>query len=250
MPDVDGDGALSLREQLASVLEDGGRMEHGELDDLVELADELSGLTLDGIRRRPAQLHSTQVGLQAQLLGLASGPGCTSFVESAKCAADVCASIRVMLDRSAALGSLLPGVGRASEALCREARDSVSARRQLALVLDQHDTLVEILEQPQLASSCVRNGLFDEVRALRRRCPLPHAPTRLLLRRCWSSTRRPPPARPRTLTSPCWFAWPATSERRLTRCGSASCPSWRAHSPSPRRCTRSGCCGGCRRPTC
>jgi hypothetical protein len=150
-----------LREQLSGVLEDGEQMT--ELDDLIELADELSGLTLDQIRRRPG----TQVGLEAQLLGLASGPGCTSFVESAKCAADVCAGIRVMLDRTAALGAQLPGLGRASEALCGEARDSSSARRQLALVLEQHDALVDLLEQPQLASSCVRNGLYDEVRYTR-----------------------------------------------------------------------------------
>jgi len=174
----------TLRAQLASVLEGGGRVAPEDIDELVELADELTGLTLAGIRRRPAELHSMQAGLEAQLLGLASGPGCTSFVESAKCAADVRAGLRVMLDRAAALGAVLPAVGVASDTLFCEARHGASERSRLALVLEQYDALVEILEQPQLMISCVRNGLFDEVCRPGQRWRPPVA------RKLWARTHR------------------------------------------------------------
>ena len=67
--------ALSLDDQVCADLLDG-----------TEDLEPLQGLSLDAVRRRPAQLRAMQVGLEAQLLGLASGPGTSGFVEAAECA--------------------------------------------------------------------------------------------------------------------------------------------------------------------
>uniref|UniRef100_A0A0D3ILT2 Conserved oligomeric Golgi complex subunit 8 n=2 Tax=Emiliania huxleyi TaxID=2903 RepID=A0A0D3ILT2_EMIH1 len=139
--------ALSLDDQVCTDLLDG-----------TEDLESLQGLSLDAVRRRPAQLRAMQVGLEAQLLGLASGPGTSGFVEAAECAAEVRERTAAMLDAAVALGAALPAVGRASSALFRDAREGSGARAKLGVLSDCHDDLVELLEQPQLAASAVRNG--------------------------------------------------------------------------------------------
>jgi len=71
-------------------------------------------------------------------------------------------AIRAMLERTVALGASLPAVGRAADKLCLEAKEGASERRRLALLLTQHDQVLEVLEMAQLTTTCVRSGWFEE----------------------------------------------------------------------------------------
>ena len=127
-----------------------------------EVAAQFSGLTLDGLRRRPAELQAKQHGLEAQLRELASGPGCAGFVESARCISEVHAQMRALADHLAKLQASLPRISAAADSLLSTAQESIARRERYALLQEHQAELAGLLEQPQLMESCVRNGLADE----------------------------------------------------------------------------------------
>ena len=107
-----------------------------------ELLDECSGLTLEGIRRRPAQLRATQAGLQAQQLKLAS-TSCAGFVESARCVAAVRGTMLAVSQHLSVLEEVLPLLGELAATLTAEVQGGIAARQSNARLLEQLVPAVE-----------------------------------------------------------------------------------------------------------
>ena len=136
-------------------------MAQGEL--ATEPLAELSGLTAEGIRRAPKQLQATKAALQAQLLELASGSTAT-FIESADCVKRVHKEVARVAVHLEALDRHLPNTSANAKALLVDAQTRIDARQRSATLLARQvfDDVQELLEQPQLMDTCVRNGFVDE----------------------------------------------------------------------------------------
>tara|TARA_B110001452_G_scaffold168883_1_gene141157 strand:- start:437 stop:886 length:450 start_codon:yes stop_codon:yes gene_type:complete len=113
------------------------------------LLDELPSLTLEGIKRRPAQARATASGLKSQLLELANG-SCAAFVESADCVKRVHEKMTRIAGHLAQLEAVLPSVGVEADGLLSAASDGIGARGANTLLLERLTEVLEVLEQPQL----------------------------------------------------------------------------------------------------
>lgn len=153
-------GALAV---LLPALEEehGSTLTAAQEAEYVALLEELPSLTLEGIRRRPAQLRATASGLQSQLLELASG-SCAAFVESADCVKGVQEKMKHISSHLQQLEAVLPGVSSEAEGLLSSATRGIEARDKNTLLLERLADVLEVLEQPQLMDACVRNGFVDE----------------------------------------------------------------------------------------
>lgn len=144
----------------------------------LSLLDELPSLTLEGIKRRPAQARATASGLKSQLLELANG-SCAAFVESADCVKRVHEKMTHIAGHLAQLETVLPSVGVEADGLLSAATDGIGARGANTLLLERLTEVLEVLEQPQLMDACAA-APPPRVASLRPpacspACPLAHA---------------------------------------------------------------------------
>ena len=125
------------------------------LDSDDALLDELCELTVSGIRRRAPELDAAQEGLRAQIKELASA-SCGVFIESADCVKHVHNDLSRVARQLEALEAKLP------QAVHVDDQRGIDERRCNVTLLAKHAELLEVLEQPQLMDTCVRNGFVDE----------------------------------------------------------------------------------------
>ena len=119
----------------------------GERGQCAALLDECAGLTLEGIRRRPAQLRATQAGLQAQQLKLAS-TSCAGFVESARCVAAVRGTMLAVSEHLGVLEEVLPLLSGLAAALMGEVTGGIASRESNTRLLEQLVPAVEARPLP------------------------------------------------------------------------------------------------------
>ena len=115
--------------------------ERGTYEDLI---NEVAGLTLEGIRRRPAQLRATQAGLQAPPPKLAS-TSCAGFVESARCVAAVRGTMLAVSEHLGVLEEALPLLSGLAAALTGEVEGGIGLRESNTRLLEQ---LLPAVEAP------------------------------------------------------------------------------------------------------
>lgn len=133
----------------------------GAAGEELALVQELEQLSLEAIKLRGPQLDAHKAALQAQLLELASGATGT-FIENADNLRAVHADVRTLSEHLAALEGHLPRAAARAEKLQADARESIAARERNSALLSKHAEVQELLEQPQLMDTLVRNGLVDE----------------------------------------------------------------------------------------
>ncbi len=92
-----------------------------------KLAAELAGLTVEGIRRRPASLRAAQDSLASQQLRLASTSS-AGFVESALCVSEVRKSLAAVSAHMEGLETLLPELGDRVSSLIAHADAGIDQR--------------------------------------------------------------------------------------------------------------------------
>ena len=127
--------------------------------------EELGNLTLEGIRKHGPAIEAKKAGIKAQLLEEASG-ACGTFIESADAVRRAHEEVLRVSRQLETLEKQLPQAAVQAEAMLSEATASIEARESNSLLLRKHADVLEVLEQPQLMDTCVRNGLVDEALAL------------------------------------------------------------------------------------
>ena len=131
-------------------------MELGAASFPEELLDEVGQLTVEGIRQSRPRHAATHEGLQTQLTELASA-SCGLFIESA----DAVKGVHLELARVARhlqwLEEHIPLTANHADA-----NSTIEVRRRNVALLSKHAEVLEMLEQPQLMDTCVRNGFIDE----------------------------------------------------------------------------------------
>ena len=130
----------------------GQRLEAGP--DERTLVEELGLLTLQGIKRKVPQLEAAKEGTRKQLHELASA-SCTVFVESADSVRAVHTELARVCQHVDELEGRVPVTQLAPQAAIEE-------RRLNAALLARHGEILEMLEQPTLMDTCVRNGFVEE----------------------------------------------------------------------------------------
>lgn len=128
----------------------------GATADEAEYVAELGALTLQGVRRKTPQLEALKEGARKQLKELASASS-GSFVESADCVHRVRDELARVKRHLEALESHLP-----LSAVQADAQRRIDERRSNIALLAKHADVLEVLEQPMLMDTCVRNGFIDE----------------------------------------------------------------------------------------
>ena len=128
----------------------------GATADETEYVAELGALTLQGVRRKTPQLEALKEGARKQLKELASVSS-GSFVESADCVHRVRDELARVKRHLEALESHLP-----LSAVQADAQRCIDERRRNVALLAKHADVLEVLEQPMLMDTCVRNGFIDE----------------------------------------------------------------------------------------
>ena len=122
---------------------------------------EIGATSLEGVRRQARQHNGIKEGLRKQLLELASS-SCAVFIDSADCAREVHAEVARVSRHLAQLEAQLPLTAEHADSLLRDARAGIDARERNAHLLSRHAEVLEVLEQPQLMDTCVRNNFVDE----------------------------------------------------------------------------------------
>lgn len=121
----------------------------------------LTSLPLPSLVAEPQTLNSEITTLTSQLTNL-----CTSEYTTFLSLHSTSSTLSDCLDSfSSSLDSLLesiPVLESETQLFASSTKTIQSQRRKAALVLEQHDKLLDILQMPQLIDTCVRNGYYSE----------------------------------------------------------------------------------------
>lgn len=124
---------------------------------------ELANLNLSHaeLQKRPAELEATKTSLNLQLETLASGSS-EGFIQSADAVKRVHAEIARVVRHLEALEKSLPRTAAETDSLLSAIDGAIKQRQKNTEALGMTAEVQQILEQPQLMDTCVRNGFIDD----------------------------------------------------------------------------------------
>ena len=131
--------------------------------DMLSLEDHTSllGLSLDALCQEPDLLRAdaSRVRRQVQETAVTQYGACLA---AAACTRSVRAEVAAMQDHLAGLLGELPALASGCARFAEAAERVAAARAQNRQLLQQHGTLLDVLEAGSLLDTCVRNGSFEE----------------------------------------------------------------------------------------
>ena len=130
-----------------------------------EYLSRLAGYSLASLNSEPSRIADEADFVQRELTGLCSRESKT-FIDVHACSASVSAALD---DFSASLDDLFEAIPELEDeclSFAKSTRGIQSDRERASVILDQRDSLLDILEVPQLVDTCVRNGYYQEAMEL------------------------------------------------------------------------------------
>jgi conserved oligomeric Golgi complex subunit 8 len=132
----------------------------GSAQSLAYLND-IPAFSLQDLVREPSVLASEAALLTTELTSLCHREYPT-FLHVHSTAQTLAASVDSLSSSLSSLLSILPDLDASCRTFTLTARPILAERNKAALVLENHDKLMDILEIPQLIDSCVRNGAYQD----------------------------------------------------------------------------------------
>lgn len=132
----------------------------GSAQSLAYLND-IPTLSLQDLVREPSVLASEAALLTTELTSLCHREYPT-FLHVHSTAKTLAASFDSLSSSLSSFLTILPGLDASCRTFTLTARPILAERSKAALVLENHDKLVDILEIPQLIDTCVRNGAYQD----------------------------------------------------------------------------------------
>lgn len=131
----------------------------------VDLSDayfsELLSSSLERLNKEPDLLHAEEERIHRQITESAV-EHFSSFINSANCLRDMEQELESFNERVQSLHGGITEFRESCTSFREGAREILDRRGDVQKVLGQHQTLLGLLEIPQLMDACVRNGNFDE----------------------------------------------------------------------------------------
>lgn len=123
--------------------------------------NDIPTLSLHDLVREPSVLASEAALLTTELTSLCHREYPT-FLHVHSTAKTLAASFDSLSSSQSSFLSILPDLDASCRTFTVTARPILAERSQAALVLENHDKLMDILEIPQLIDTCVRNGAYQD----------------------------------------------------------------------------------------
>lgn len=109
----------------------------------------------------PSRLEKERANLERESKDLAFQHYRT-FIKSATCTSDIKSEVQSVLQDVATLESHIPNLSTACHSFAVQAKEITQKRKVHYTTLEQHSTILELLELPQLMDACVKNQCYDD----------------------------------------------------------------------------------------
>lgn len=130
-----------------------------------EYLSRLTGYSLTSLNSEPSRIADEADFVQRELTGLCSRESKT-FIDVHACSSSISTALD---DFSASLDDLFQAIPELEDeclSFAKSTRGIQLDRERASVILDQRDSLLDILEVPQLVDTCVRNGYYQEAMEL------------------------------------------------------------------------------------